>query len=144
MTENKTKSTEASVDAFIHSLPENRRADAEALVKLMQAVSRQKPKMWGPSIVGFGSYHYRYDSGREGDIPLICFSPRKSATVVYNMGSADKALLDKLGKHALSGSCLHIKKLSDIDLKVLKTLVTTSFAKMRAQQGNYRASRTAG
>ena len=133
MTENKTKSTEASVDAFIHSLPENRRADAEALVKLMQAVSRQKPKMWGPSIVGFGSYHYRYESGREGDMPLICFSPRKSATVVYNMGSADKALLDKLGKHALSGSCLHIKKLSDIDLKVLKTLVSTSFTKMLAQ-----------
>ena len=136
MAENKTKATEASVDAFIRSLPENRRADAETLVKLMQAVSRQKPKMWGPSIVGFGSHHYRYESGREGDMPLICFSPRKNATVVYNMGSADKALLDKLGKHALSGSCLHIKKLSDIDVKVLKTLVSASLAKMRAQHGN--------
>ena len=133
MAENKTKATEASVDAFIDSLPEPRRADTQAMVKLMQSVSRQKPKMWGPSIVGFGSCHYRYDSGREGDVPLICFSPRKSATVVYNMASADKALLDKLGKHELSGSCLHIKKLSDVDAKVLKTLVSESFAKTRAQ-----------
>ncbi len=134
MAENKTKATEASVDAFLNSLSEDRRADAKTLVKIMQAVSRQKPKMWGSAIVGFGSYHYRYDSGREGDMPLICFSPRKSATVVYNMGSADKALLNKLGKHALSGSCLHIKKMSDIDSKVLKTVISASFAKMRAQR----------
>ena len=133
MAENQTKATEASVDTFIASLPEPRRADAKTLVKLMQSVSRQKPKMWGPSIVGFGSYHYRYESGREGDMPLLCFSPRKSATVVYNMGSADKALLDKLGKHALSGGCLHIKKLSDVDPAVLKTIVTNSLAKTRAQ-----------
>ena len=133
MAENKTKATEASVDTFIDSLPESRSGDAKALVKLMQAVSRQKPKMWGSSIVGFGSYHYRYDSGREGDMPLICFSPRNSATVIYGMGSADKALLDKLGKHRLSGNCLHIKKLSAVDPKVLKTLVTKSFEKMRAQ-----------
>lgn len=133
MAENKTKATEASVDDFIDSLPEPRQADAKALVKLMQSVSRQKPKMWGPSIVGFGSCHYRYESGREGDMPLICFSPRKTGNVVYNMGSAEKALLDKLGKHALSGSCLHIKKLSDIDAAVLKTLVAESYAKTRAQ-----------
>ena len=133
MPENKTKATEASVDAFLDALPEPRRTDARALAKLMQSVSRQKPKMWGPSIVGFGSCHYRYDSGREGDMPLICFSPRKSGSVVYDMQSADKALLDKLGKHQLSGSCLHIKKLSDVDAKVLKTLVAESFAKTRAQ-----------
>ena len=133
MVENKTKATEASVDAFLESLGEDRCADAKALVKMMQAVSRQKPKMWGPSIVGFGSHHYRYESGREGDMPLICFSPRKSATVVYNMGSADKALLDKLGKHTLSGSCLHIKKLSDVDSEVLKALISASFEKMRGQ-----------
>jgi hypothetical protein len=131
MPENKTKATAASVDAFLDALPEPRRADAKALVKLMQSVSRQKPKMWGLSIVGFGSCHYRYDSGREGDMPLLCFSPRKPGSVVYNMGSADKALLGQLGKHALSGSCLHIKKLSDVDAKVLKTLVAESFAKMR-------------
>lgn len=132
MAQNKTKATEASVDAFINSLPEPRRGDAKALVKLMKSVSRQKPKMWGTSIIGFGSYHYRYDSGREGDMPLMCFSPRKAANVIYNMGSADKALLDGLGKHTLSGSCLHIQKLSDVDSKILKTLVVKSFAKMRA------------
>jgi len=136
MAENKTKSTEASVDAFIDALSEPRRTDAKSMTKLMQSVSRQKPKMWGPSIVGFGSYHYRYDSGREGDMPLLCFSPRKSATVVYNMGSADKALLSKLGKHTLSGSCLHIKKLSEVDAAVLKTLVAQLFARTRAQQSS--------
>jgi len=134
MAENKTVATKANVEAFIAALPAARRADAEALIKLMQSVSRQKPKMWGPSIVGFGSYHYRYESGREGDMPLICFSPRKSATVVYNMGSADRALLQKLGQHALSGSCLHIKKLSDVDPKILKTLVSNSFRQMRSKQ----------
>lgn len=129
MTENKTKPNEASVGAFIDALPEAQRADAKVLAKLMQSVSRQKPKMWGPSIVGFGTHRYRYESGREGDMPVICFSPRKSALVVYNMGSSDKKLLDKLGKHRLSGSCLHIKELSDIDPKVLKALVTESFVK---------------
>ena len=132
MGESKTKVSEASVEAFLSSLGEDRRTDAKALVRIMQGVSRQKPKMWGSSIVGFGSYHYRYDSGREGDMPLICFSPRKAATVVYSMGSADKALLGKLGKHTLSGSCLHIQKLSDVDPKVLKALISASLAKMRA------------
>ncbi len=132
MTENKTKATQASVSSFLDTLPENRRADAKALVKLMASVSRQKPTIWGSSIIGFGSYHYRYESGREGDMPLLCFSPRKSGNVVYNMGSADKSLLEKLGKHALRGSCLHIAKLSDVDPKVLKALVAKSFAKMRA------------
>lgn len=135
MTDNKTKATQASVGSFIAALPENRRADTKALVKLMESVSRQKPKIWGTSIIGFGSYHYRYDSGREGDMPLLCFSPRKSANVIYNMGSADKSLLERLGKHALSGSCLHITKLSDVEPKVLKTLLAKSFAKMRASYG---------
>jgi hypothetical protein len=133
MSEIKTKATEVRVDSFITSLPENRRGDAKVLVGLMQSVSRQKPKMWGTSIIGFGSYHYRYDSGREGDMPLLCFSPRKSANVIYNMGSADKSLLERLGKHSVSGGCLHIAKLSDVDGKVLKTLVAKSFAKMRAE-----------
>lgn len=133
MAENKTKATDVSVDRFISSLPEDRRDDAKALIKLMQSVSRQKPKIWGTSIIGFGSYHYRYQSGREGDMPLICFSPRKTANVVYNMGSAEKSLLERLGKHSLKGSCLHIAKLSDIDPKVLRTLVAQSFAKMLAQ-----------
>jgi len=134
MADNKTKPTKLNVAAFINALSEQtRRADAKALVTLMQNAVGEKPKMWGPSIIGFGSCHYRYDSGREGDMPLICFSPRKSGNVVYNMGSADKGVLDKLGKHELSGSCLHIKKLSDVDPAVLKTLVADSYAKMRAQ-----------
>jgi len=135
MAENKTKATEASVAGFIGSLPEDRRADAKALIKLMQSISRQKPKVWGTSIIGFGSYHYRYETGREGDMPLLCFAPRKSASVIYNMGSADKSLLEQLGKHSLSGSCLHISKLSDVDARVLKALLTKSFAKMRKENG---------
>jgi Domain of unknown function (DU1801) len=132
MGENKTKRTEASVEEFIDSLPESRQADAKALVKMMQSVSRQKPKMWGPSIIGFGSYHYRYDSGREGDMPLVCFSPRKATNVVY-VCLSDKNLLDGLGKHKLSGGCLHIKKLSEVDSAVLKKIVADSYANMRAQ-----------
>src|SRR5215472_4265682 len=132
MAENKTRPMEASVEAFINSLPEPRRADARALVKLMQSVSLQKATMWGSSIIGFGSYHYRYESGREGDMPLLCFSPRKSANVLY-ITLTDKALPQKLGKHTISGGCLHIKKLSDIDLAVLKTIVANSYAKTRAQ-----------
>ena len=132
MAENKTKPTAASVEAFIKSLPEARRADVKALLKLMQAVSRQKAKMWGPSIIGFGSYHYRYESGQEGDMPLICFSPRKSANVIY-VCLTDKSLLKNLGKHKLSGGCLHINKLSDVDPAVLKAVVAGSYAQMRAQ-----------
>ncbi|HUL16169.1 MAG TPA: DUF1801 domain-containing protein [Terriglobales bacterium] len=133
MPENKTKATKASVPAFLKALPESRRADAQALANIMQSISREKPKLWGPSIIGFGTCHYRYDSGREGDMPLACFSPRSSATVIYNMGSADKSLLKKLGKHSLSGSCLHIKKLSDVNLDVLKTLISNSLAQLRSR-----------
>jgi hypothetical protein len=135
MAQNKTKATEVSVASFIALLPEPRRADAMALVKLMESVSGQKPKVWGTAIIGFGTYHYRYDSGREGDMPLLCFSPRKPANVIYNMGSADKSLLEKLGKHKLRGSCLHITKLSDVDAKLLKALLVRSFEKMRAEHG---------
>ena len=132
MAENKTRPTAANVDAFIDSLPEPRRDDARALVKLMQSVSRQKPTMWGPSIIGVGSYHYRCEGGREGNMPLLCFSPRKSANVLY-INLADRTLLDKLGKHRLSGGCLHIKKLSGVDRAVLKTIIGNSYAKMCAQ-----------
>ena len=132
MAENKTRPTEADVDDFINTLPVARRADARALVKLMRSISRQKPTMWGPSLIGFGSYHYRYESGREGDMPLLCFSPRKSANVLY-VCLTDKALPERLGKHRLSGGCLHIKKLSDVDPAVLKTIVAKSYATMRAQ-----------
>ena len=136
MADNKTKPTKLSVPAFIDAIPDStRRADAKALVKLIQSASGETPKMWGPAIIGFGSYHYTYDSGREGDMPLICFSPRKAATVLYSMtGASDSAsLLAKLGKHTVSGSCLHIKKLADVDQKVLKTMVVESLAAARAR-----------
>src|SRR5271170_2699097 len=117
MAENKTKPTKLSVAAFIAALTDPaRRADAKALVKLMQSASGEKPKMWGPAIIGFGSYHYRYESGREGDMPLVGFSPRKAATVLYvNAGSRESAaLLAKLGKHSTGKSCLYIKQLADV------------------------------
>src|ERR1700693_6365652 len=117
MTENKTKPTKVSVVAFIGALTDPaRRADAKALVKLMQNATGERPKMWGPSIIGFGSYHYTYDSGREGDMPLAGFSPRKAATVVYGMtGSSDpEALLAKLGRHTTGKGCLYIKRLADV------------------------------
>lgn len=136
MAENKTKPTELSVATFIDALPnEAKRADARALIKLMQKATGEKPKMWGPSIIGFGSAHYRYESGREGDMPLSCFSPRKAATVIYNMGfSAAEPLLAKLGKHTTGKGCLYIKKLADVDQKVLESLVAESIAAMRARK----------
>jgi hypothetical protein len=134
MPENKTKATTLSVDAYIDALPDpTRRSEAKELIKLMQRASGEKPKLWGPSIVGFGSYHYEYDSGREGDMPLISFSPRKAAIVLYSMlghGEA-KALLAKLGKHTTGKGCLYIKKLADVDRTVLETLIGNAAAHKR-------------
>jgi hypothetical protein len=131
MAENKTKPTKISVAAFIDSITDqSRRADAKALVKLMQKAAGEKPKMWGPSIIGFGSHHYVYDSGREGDMPLIAFSPRKAATVLYGLGSSE-ALLPKLGKHTRGKGCIYIKKLADVDQKVLETMVVKAVAGRR-------------
>lgn len=137
MAENKTKPTELSVSAFIDALPDDaRRADANALVKLMQSASGEKPKMWGPSIIGFGSCHYKYESGREGDMPLIAFSPRKAASVLYSLtGFADAdAMLAKLGKHTTGKGCLYIKKLGDVDQKVLQAMIVKSLAAKRAHK----------
>jgi hypothetical protein len=136
MADNKTKPTKLSVAAFIDALTDRTKcADAKALVKLMQSAAGEKPKMWGPSIIGFGSYHYRYDSGREGDMPLVGFSPRKAATVLYNVtGFGDSvALLAKLGKHTTGKACLYIKRLADVDQKVLKALVIKSVAATRVR-----------
>jgi hypothetical protein len=136
MPENKTKATILSVGAFIDALTDPaRRSDARELVELMQRVSGEKPRLWGPSIVGFGSYHYRYDSGREGDMPLISFSPRKAAMVLYSMldhGEA-KTLLAKLGRHATGKGCLYIKKLAEVDRTVLETLIKNAVAHQRAR-----------
>ena len=139
MADNKTKPTKAGVAAFIDAITDPaKRADAKALVKLMQNAAGEKPTMWGPSIIGFGSYHYRYDSGREGDAPLIGFSPRKTAAVLYGLiGSSDsKALLAKLGKHMTGKGCLYIKKLADVDQKVLETIACKAVAATRARSPN--------
>jgi hypothetical protein len=131
MAANKTKPTELSVTAYIDALTdETKRADARALVKLMRSVTGEKPKMWGPSIVGFGNCHYVYESGRQGDMPLTGFSPRKAATVLYGMTgfSEAEALLAKLGKHTTGKGCLYVKKLADVDRKVLEALVLKSVA----------------
>ena len=136
MANNKTKPTKLSVTAFIDGLTDpTRRADAKALVKLMESAAGEKPKMWGPSIIGFGSCHYTYDSGREGDMPLIAFSPRKAATVLYSMtaSSDSKALLAKLGKHTTGKGCLYIKKLADVDQQVLEIMIRKSLAASRAR-----------
>lgn len=128
MADNKTKPTKVSVAEFIDAITDQgRRADAKVLVKLMQKAAGEKPKMWGSSIIGFGSYHYIYDSGREGDMPRIAFSPRKSATVLYGLSSAE-ALLPKLGKHTRGKGCIYIKKLADVDQKVLETMAAKAIA----------------
>jgi len=136
--ENKTKATEASVDGYIVAIgDEARRNDCETLAKLMANATKQKPKMWGASIVGFGSYHYKYESGREGDSCLTGFSSRKGDVSVYLMASfpgRDK-LLSKLGKHKMGKACLYIRKLSDVDLKVLGQLVVGSVAEMKRRHG---------
>ena len=136
MAENKTKATNASVAAFVKALADPvRQADAQALVKLMQAVTGEKPRMWGPSIIGFGSRHYVYDTGREGDTPLVGFSPRKAATVLYGLKGfrGSETLLARLGRHTEGGGCLYVKKLADVDRDVLKEIVVKAVAAARAK-----------
>jgi Domain of unknown function (DU1801) len=134
---NKTKPTKLNVKAFIDALPDQvKRVEAKALVKLMQNATGEKPKMWGPSIIGFGAYHYIYDSGREGDMPLVGFSPRKTATVLYNVKTNnDEALLDKLGKYATGKGCLYLKRLADVDQTVLEAMVVNSVAAITQKRG---------
>ena len=137
MAENKTKPTTNSVPAFLDACTdEARRTDAKALAKLMQKVTGNEPAMWGPSIVGRDSYHYMYESGRQGDMPVVGFSPRKAANVLYGaigFVGAD-ALLAKLGKHTTGKGCLYIKKLADVDMKVLEALVEKAVAETRARR----------
>jgi len=128
MADNKTKPNNVSVSAFIDAITDQgRRADAKTLVRLMQKAAGEKPKMWGPSIIGFGSYHYVYEGGREGDMPVIAFSPRKAATVLYGLSSSE-ALLPKLGKYTRGKGCVYIKKLADVDQKVLEAMVAKAVA----------------
>lgn len=134
MAELKTKQTDASVDKFLSKIPdEARREDCFRIAKLMEEITGEGPKMWGPSIVGFGSYHYKYASGREGDWPIAAFSPRKQDLTVYLMpGFADKGeLMQQLGKHRTGKSCLYIKRLSDVHVPTLKKLIRESVKSMK-------------
>ena len=126
MAEPKTKPTNQSVKEFLNKIPEaERRADCFAVAKIMEEITGEKPKMWGPSIVGFGSYHYKYASGHEGDWPMMGFSPRKKDLTLYIMMGFEKHadLMEKLGKHSTSKSCLYIKRLSDVHIPTLKKLI---------------------
>jgi hypothetical protein len=134
MAENKTKATDASVQAFLEAVPDERkREDCFTLAQLMQEVTGEPPRMWGDTMVGFGSYHYKYASGREGDMLLTGFSPRKANLTLYIMaGFGDEdPLLNKLGKHTLGKSCLYLKSLSDVDMDVLRQMVERSVQHMR-------------
>ena len=126
MAELKTKQTNQSVQKFLNDIPDPvKRKDCKTVAAMMSEISGYKPKMWGPSIVGFGNHHYKYASGHEGDWPLLAFSPRKQNLTLYVLSGSDeeKELLKKLGKHTTGKSCLYIKQLSDVDLPTLKTLI---------------------
>ncbi|HEX5885680.1 MAG TPA: DUF1801 domain-containing protein [Pyrinomonadaceae bacterium] len=129
MAELKTKPTAESVQDFLNEIPDpERRQDCFAVAKIMEEITGEKPKMWGPSIVGFGTYHYKYASGREGDWMVTGFSPRKKDLTLYIMMGFDKheELMKQLGKHSVGKSCLYIKRLSDIHIPTLKKLIKAS------------------
>lgn len=129
MAEPKTKPTKASVKEFLNQIPDKeRREDCLAVAKIMEEITGDKPKMWGPSIVGFGTWHYKYASGREGDWPVAAFSPRKKDLTLYLTVGFEKhtELMQKLGKHSTGKSCLYIKRLSDIHMPTLKKLLKVS------------------
>ncbi len=129
MVKNKTAETENSVTDFIN-LVENevKRNDSFKIIELLKNLAGFEPKMWGPSIIGFGSYHYKYDSGHEGDAPLVAFSPRKEAIVLYFSSNYENKneLLEKSGKHKSSKACVYIKKLDDIDIEIFKEMTAKS------------------
>ena len=136
MGEIKTKPTKASVARFLGDIDDQqKRADAKKIAVLMRKATGSPPKMWGTSIVGFGSYHYKYASGREGDWMLTGFSPRKQNLTLYIMAGFKEfeALLGKLGKHKTGKSCLYIKRLDDVDQKVLESLINRSIKYMRSK-----------
>ena len=129
MAEPKTLPTSASVRDFLDAIEDDqKRRDCKAVAKLMRRVTGKSPKMWGTGIVGFGTYHYRYASGREGDWPLVGFAPRKRDLTLYIMAGFDRheALMKKLGKHSTGKSCLYIKTLDDVNLEVLEDLIAAS------------------
>lgn len=137
MAELKTKVNDASVEAFLNTITdESKRQDAFTILAMMGEISGAEPKMWGSSIVGFGSYHYKYASGREGDWMQMGFSPRKQNLTIYIPGSMEshQATLAQLGKHSSGKGCLYIKRLKDVDLTVLRQLIATSMAHVQTSQ----------
>lgn len=134
MTQNKTVENDNDVMAFLNAVePEKKREDSFTIMKLMEEVTGEPAKMWGTSIVGFGSHHYKYESGREGDMANVGFSPRKQAITLYIMAGFDNYddLLSQLGKHKTGKACLYIKKLDDVDMDVLRELVKQSAEHMK-------------
>lgn len=134
MSDVKTKVNDASVEDFLHAIEHPvKRADSLVLLQLMTDITGVAPKMWGESIVGFDTYHYVYASGREGDWPLVGFSPRKQNISLYIMPGFNNfgPLLEKLGKHKTSKACLYINKLADVDIEILKKLIEQSVTYMR-------------
>lgn len=139
MAETKTRETDVAVGEFLSKVEDpQKRADSAVLIEMMERVTGKPPKMWGPSIIGFGLYHYKYDSGHEGDSCLAGFSPRKAEFSIYlnggyfpEMVEKRQALLAKLGKHRMGKGCLYVKKLENIDLKVLEQLVKLSYASLK-------------
>ncbi len=140
MASNSTQPTDVDPADFVAAIEHPvRRADAETLMSLMTRVTGCAPRMWGPTIIGFGRYHYRYDSGREGDFMLAGFSPRKANLVVYTMPGYDEVgdQLERLGKHKLGKSCLYINKLADVDVAVLEQIIANGVATMRATHDTF-------
>ena len=143
MSTQKTKATELDVKQFIETTLSDatKQQDAFALLELMKSISGHEPKMWGPSIIGFGSYSYTYPSGHSGEAPLIGFSPRKAAISLYVFTGLDEHahLLDGLGKFTMGKACIYVKKLSDIDIKVLKTLMKNTIKYLQKTHGSSEA-----
>lgn len=137
MAENKTKATDASVDEYIASRADDHQAaDCRVLMALFKKLTKQPPKMWGPSIIGYGSYRYTYESGRTGEAPLAGFAIRGRELVVYlDCEGGDKALLPGLGKHRMSKSCLYFKRLDDLDLSILERLIANSMENTKHRYG---------
>ena len=133
--EAKTRPTPASVADFIAALPDDRRrADAQAVCAILEQATGFEPVMWGASIIGFGAYHYRYESGREGDAPLVGFSPRKANLVLYLAPGEDRAdLLGRLGKHKAGAGCVYVNRLSDVDASVIAEMAQATVAVLKAR-----------
>lgn len=139
MSDMKTKPTDVKVEDFLEAVEHpTRKKDGFELLQIMKEITKKEPVMWGPSIVGFGSYHYKYATGREGDWPITGFSPRKQSLTVYIMPGFDEyeTLLGRLGKHRVGKSCLYINKLADVDISVLKELIAKSVEKMEENYPN--------